>query len=128
MNKILQKIQYKKYFQNINDRAYPKKESIILKLFFQLSINAILFLLYFKKYKKISNFVNSLEHKNSINLDYNNNLFAIIRRSDCRFCGLFSHYIVYLGCVNRFINLGYIPIIDLFMYIWNQILNIFRGG
>ena len=101
MNKTSQKIQYKKYFQYVNDRTNPQKKSTILKLYFQLSINIILFLLYFKKYKKISNFNNNFEHKKSINLDYNNNLFAIIRRSDCRFCGLFSYYIVYLGCINN---------------------------
>lgn len=113
MNQILQKILYKKHFQYVNYRTNPKKKTIILKLFFQLTINIILFLLYFKKYKKISNFDNNLENKNSINLDYNNNSFAIIRRTDCRVCGLFSYYIVYLGCINKFINLGYIPIIDL---------------
>ena len=111
MNKKLQKIGYKKYFQYANDRLNPKKKIIIL--FFLLSINIILFLLHFKKYKKISNFDNNLEHKNSIILDYNNNSFAIIRRLDCRLCGLFSYYNVYLGCINKFINLGYIPIIDL---------------
>ena len=112
MNKILQK-----YFQYINDRTNPKKKSIILILFF-----LIFFILNLKKYKKISNFDNNFEHKNSINLDYNNNLFAIIRRTDCSSCGLFSYYIVYLGCINRFINLGYIPIIDLesFPNIYNK--------
>ena len=28
-------------------------------------------------------------------------------------CGLFCFYINYLGCINQYINLGFIPIIDL---------------
>ena len=41
------------------------------------------------------------------------NKFAIIRRAGCKTCGLFSFYIVHLGCINYFISKGYIPIIDL---------------
>ena len=41
-----------------------------------------------------------------------NNTFLIIRKY-CRVCGLFSFYIYYLGCATQYINLGYIPIIDL---------------
>lgn len=43
---------------------------------------------------------------------YLNKKFAIIRRK-CRFCGLFSLYIVSLGCINKYLLEGYIPIIDI---------------
>ena len=39
--------------------------------------------------------------------------FAILQRLQCPQCGFFSHYIVNLGCMNKYISLGYIPIIDL---------------
>ena len=39
--------------------------------------------------------------------------FAILQRLECPQCGFFSHYIVNLGCMNKYISLGYIPIIDL---------------
>ena len=45
--------------------------------------------------------------------DYNSKKFAIIKRLDCPVCGLFSFYIVHLGCVYKFLNEGYIPIVDL---------------
>ena len=48
--------------------------------------------------------------------------FAIIRRLDCSTCGLFSYYIVYLGCINKYINEGFIPIVDL-----QSFDNIFNG-
>ena len=42
-----------------------------------------------------------------------NRNFAVIRRSSCPACGLFSNYIVFLGCINEFLHKGFIPIIDL---------------
>ena len=44
--------------------------------------------------------------------DYNNIKFAIITRR-CNLCGLFSFYVVYLGCINKYLLEGYIPIIDI---------------
>ena len=41
------------------------------------------------------------------------NKFAIISRTDCTSCGLFSFYIIHLGCINYYLSKGYIPIVDL---------------
>lgn len=48
--------------------------------------------------------------------------FAIIRRLNCPPCGLFSDYIVYLGCLVKYLKEGFIPIIDL-----QSFKNIFNG-
>ena len=115
-NIILPKSQYKRYCLNKKNRKRLKKIIKILILFFQLSIN-ISFFYFFpnnKNYQK--NFeieINNINNNNGFEIDYNNNSFAIIRRPDCRSCGLFSYFIIYLGCINECISLGYIPIIDL---------------
>ena len=44
--------------------------------------------------------------------DYNNKKYAIIT-NHCKICGLFSLYIYNLGCVNKYLLAGYIPIIDM---------------
>ena len=44
--------------------------------------------------------------------DYINSKFAIIKRT-CKDCGLFSFYMVNLGCVHKYLLEGYIPIIDI---------------
>ena len=41
-----------------------------------------------------------------------NKKFAILRRTSCEACGLFSYYIVHLGCVINYLKHGYIPILD----------------
>lgn len=56
-----------------------------------------------------------------IKLDYNNQ-FAILSRFSCPNCGLFSFYIVHLGCIREFLIKGYIPIIDV-----ESFSNIFNG-
>ena len=43
--------------------------------------------------------------------DYSDKKFAIIKR-ECRVCGLFSNYMIYLGCIHKYLLEGYIPIID----------------
>ena len=43
--------------------------------------------------------------------DYENKKFAIISRSDCDVCGLFSYYSLHLGCILIYLSQGYIPII-----------------
>lgn len=48
--------------------------------------------------------------------------FAIISDSSCEKCGILSFYIHYVGCLSRFLNSGYIPIIDL-----KSFPNIFNG-
>ena len=45
----------------------------------------------------------SIINKNNPHLDYENINFAIIRRTDCITCGLFSYYITYLGCINKWL-------------------------
>ena len=52
-----------------------------------------------------------------------NKKFAIIRRINCQACGLFSYYIVHLGCIINYLKHGYIPILEV-----NSISNVFTGG
>ena len=61
---------------------------------------------------KIFNKTNSFKNLTFSSLNQKNKTFLIIRKY-CRVCGLFSFYIYYLGCATQYINLGYIPIIDL---------------
>jgi len=99
-------------------------------LFIILSfINIILYNFILRKIKLSNKFfdlakddINSNFNKTN-KLDYNSNKFAIIKRNTCPICGLFSYFIVYLGCINKFINLGFIPIIDLesFPNIFNKL-------
>jgi len=49
------------------------------------------------------------------NYSYENDKFAILT-AKCSICGLFSFYIYYLGCVNKYILEGYVPIIDMQSY------------
>ena len=39
--------------------------------------------------------------------------FVLGRRLECPQCGFFSFYIVNLGCIYKYLNIGYVPIIDL---------------
>ena len=76
----------------------------------------LLFLLNLHKKKYYLNDVNKVFHikiKNNKKYIYSHIKFAIIKRTNCPTCGLFSFYIVHLGCINKYLNLGYIPIIDL---------------
>ena len=52
----------------------------------------------------------------------NNKKFVIMRRTSCGECGLFSYYIVHLGCMINYLKLGYIPILDV-----GSFSNIFTG-
>ena len=45
--------------------------------------------------------------------DYATKKFAIFRRRECFDCGLFSFYIVHLGCIQHYLSKGYVPIADL---------------
>ena len=51
-----------------------------------------------------------------------NKQFAILKRTSCEACGLFSYYIVHLGCIITYLNEGYIPIINV-----GSFSNIFNG-
>lgn len=69
----------------------------------------LLYILYIKKNKSNLEFYfgnYSNEQKYSIKK------FAIIQRK-CELCGLFSFYIVNLGCIHKFLLEGFIPIIDI---------------
>ena len=86
----------------------------ISKIYFKSKINFI----------KYNNFDN-LKIKNYINEnDFKNITVAIIRRTSCNYCGLFSDYIVFLGCINLFLTKGYFPVIDMQSY--NNIFNKFN--
>ena len=59
-----------------------------------------------------------------INLDYDNINFAVIRRVSCSYCGLLSNYIVYLGCIRKYLIEGFIPILELESY--KNVINGFK--
>ena len=74
-------------------------------IWFLISIN------FFHQFKNHIDYYNlSFNHKREGYLLYR---FSIIRRLYCPNCGLFSFYIVHLGCINKCLSRGYIPIIDL---------------
>ena len=52
-----------------------------------------------------------------------NKKFAILRRTSCVPCGLFSYYIVHLGCIINYLKHGYIPILEV-----GSFSNVFTGG
>lgn len=87
----------------INYILKKKKRLIFIKIFTIVLLNIIILLFLNKK----------LKYYDKINLGYKKSKFAILRRVDCPICGLFSDYNIYLGCIYKFIQLGYIPIIDL---------------
>ena len=64
----------------------------------------------------IKNQFNDFKIRKDINLDYKNLDFAIIQRSSCLICGLFSNYKVFLGCIKKYLIQGFIPIIELESY------------
>jgi hypothetical protein len=71
------------------------------------TLNKVIFLN--EKYSNISGRFN--EHQ----LDYNNT-FVIIKDNKCKICGLMAYYKHYLVCITKYLNLGYIPIIDLISF------------
>ncbi len=87
----------------INDILEERKKLIFIKIFIIVLLNISIFLFLYKQ----------LIYYDEINLGYKQNKFAILRRVNCPVCGLFSDYIIYLGCIHQFIQLGYVPIIDL---------------
>ena len=52
------------------------------------------------------------------NICTKNKKFAILRRTSCEACGLFSYYIVHLGCIINYLKHGYIPILEVGSF-WN---------
>lgn len=106
-------------------KQYLIKTFFYLFLFFLFSLMNFSLFNYTIKNIKLTN--KSYNNKNEVNkqnnLDYNKNKFAIIKRNDCTICGLFSYYIIYLGCINKYLISGFIPIIDLesFPNIFNKL-------
>ena len=56
------------------------------------------------------------------NICSKNKKVIILRRTSCEACGLFSYYIVHLGCIINYLKHGYIPILDV-----GSFTNIFTG-
>jgi hypothetical protein len=95
----------------------------IIKIFALIIINLLENLIlqnYNKKIKTfeflIENQFNNFQKNETINLDYENISFAVIKRTSCPICGLFSNYIVYLGCLRKFMIQGFIPSFDFESY------------
>ena len=59
---------------------------------------------------------------NSEKICSENKKFAILRRTSCSPCGLFSYYIVHLGCIINYLKHGYIPILET-----GSFINVFTG-
>ena len=104
------------FFKNKNNNYI--KNIIINKLFKIIILQVLIIFFLFIKINKIyynqdisKNQNNKYNYKSKINLNFENNKFAIIQYK-CGICGLLSIYFFYLGCVNIYINKGYIPIID----------------
>ena len=128
----------KKYYNNKNKFIHKKhkfkKNLIFEKIYYTLKYSFIhnqikylvIFLIIFlftkfnsQKEKQQNNYGLSFEQKMK---DYDTKKFAIMRRTECPDCGFFSFYIVHLGCIKRYLEKGYIPIIDLqsFKNIYNK--------
>ena len=95
-----------KYQTTFIKDKYRKKFLII----FLLAINEI-FISYIGN-NKIEYGI-TLEEKKK---EYLTKRFAIVIKRECRFCGFFSFYLIYLGCLKKYLSQGYIPIIDLQSY------------
>ena len=111
---------------------------LLLIFFFSVSLYYLLLsikekneiMLNFDDYDDDQEFINQKIYKpiNKTNL-YNetkmcteNKKFAILSRTNCQACGLFSYYIVHLGCIITYLNEGYIPIIEV-----GSFPNVFNG-
>ena len=118
-----------KLIESFNNKSFFKKKEkyyfykIILIIFLIQNIIIITFIfikfnlkiIFDKNYKGILT-----NQKRGLNYDYNYS-FAIIKRKNCT-NGLFGYYVAYLGCLNKFIKNGYIPLLDLISF-----PNIFNG-
>ncbi len=110
-----------------NKKKLVKKKFIIIFLVENLFIILIIIMkankriiLDKKLLEEFLSFQNKTFIKKEIIPDYNYS-FAIIKRNNCS-NGLFGFYVAYLGCINKYINDGYIPILDL-----SSFPNLFNG-
>lgn len=100
-----------------NTISFCKNKAKYKKIIKNILILIIIQLIYMliKKY-----IILLLNHKNKEQIEkkkyYEKEKFAILRRTGCRSCGLFSYYLVYMGCINKFLGKGYIPIVDLISF------------
>ena len=83
--------------------------------------NILIFISLFLNKKNLS-FNENVKNYIDNNRGYKKSKFAILRRLNCPSCGLFSDFVIHLGCINKYLELGYIPIIDL-----SSFENIFNG-
>ena len=100
--------------ENISNKEKKTESLTIICLLYSIKISLFLisiFITYLiaRYYLNNSSYLIKLQKK----YDYKNKKFAILQRLECPQCGFFSFYIVHLGCMNKYLNLGYIPIIDL---------------
>ena len=69
----------------------------------------------FKNFNGLNKNISLNENRNIHKYNYEKEKFAILT-AKCSICGLFSFYIYYLGCVNKYILEGYVPVIDMKSY------------
>jgi hypothetical protein len=100
-----------------NDRY--KNKTFLLIHNYSFNNNSYEFLENYKYKIKTFQFLIENEFKIKINkqidLDYENINFAVIKAA-CTVCGLFSNYIVFLGCIRKYMIQGFIPILELESY------------
>lgn len=91
----------------------PKNcSSALIKILILIIIYILFNCLISKHYKEKNNNITYLKQKER-RRDLKTKKFAIGRRVECPQCGFFSFYIVNLGCIYKYLNVGYVPIIDL---------------
>ena len=115
---IMKRNSFKKNFFKKKQRktriiSKTNKIKSLIKVLFIIILSILVYI--FSKEKETEEYIFGLPLAQKM-LDYESKKFAIIRRTDCPGCGLFSFQIVYLGCVNKYLSEGYIPILDLQYY------------
>jgi len=113
----------KKRGDNRWTQYYQIQKFVFLLLFIYVYYSSKIFENFFKISKNLDFPLESKKNKSNIYFDniiyklnfsdINNNKFAILKRTNCPTCGLFSFYNVYLGCINKYLSKGYIPIVDM---------------
>lgn len=112
-NKIINKLRNKKFssrkrFTKTKTPSKFKTHNYYIKVFISFFLIIIYFL--FSYHHPKNNYGLPFNKKMK---DYHNKEFIILQRKDCPGCGFFSFYGVHLGCINKTLNEGSIPIIDL---------------
>ena len=103
--------------KSLNNKIYTKSK--IFAKFYKIITIFFMTILYFfnifinENIDQNNNYGLTLEQKMK---DYLTKNFSIMKRFECVDCGFFSFYIVYLGCINKLLSIGKIPIVDLKTY------------